>query len=75
MNGCPKCPFHGMSLHKPSTGSTNVEGTRPTGNPYAHLIVSDEDKRIGEEFKKMYCGYTCKNNPERGGNYCKCVKD
>ena len=65
-----------MGHHKPAsnTEGAHAGGGRPTGNPYAHLIVTDEDKRLGEQFKQMYCNHTCKNHPERGGNYCKCVK-
>ncbi|CAG9800395.1 unnamed protein product [Chironomus riparius] len=84
LKGCPKCPFIGMSHHKPGTHTEGTHshtdahahsgGGRPTGNPYAHLIVTPEDKKLAAEVKEMYCGYTCKNHPERGGGYCKCVK-
>lgn len=76
LKGCPACPFTGMMHHRPGTHTEGAHagGGRPTGNPYAHLIVTPEDKKLAAEFKEMYCGYTCKNHPERGGAYCKCVK-
>lgn len=65
-----------MNHHRPTSHAEGAHagGSRPSTNPYAHLIVTSEDKRLAEEVKEMYCGYTCKNHPERGGNYCKCVK-
>lgn len=77
LKGCPKCPFTGMmNHHRPTSHAEGAHagGGRPSTNPYAHLIVTPEDKKLAEEVKEMYCGYTCKNHPERGGNYCKCVK-